>query len=166
MLSLLGIYQYFFVKVPTAAAWVDAKQFPELSTRVYATLENPNVLGEYLGLAIPFLAGFFFASNKFRQKVLLLATVGMLTLCLVLTFSRGAWLGLAVSVFVFALLKEPRLIVLIVILALLAPMFLPPVVMNRIASIGSLEDSSNAYRITIWIAALRMIKDYWLTGVA
>jgi len=165
MLSLLGIYQYFFVKVPTAAAWVDAKQFPELSTRVYATLENPNVLGEYLGLAIPFLAGFFFASNKFRQKVLLLATVGMLTLCLVLTFSRGAWLGLAVSVFVFALLKEPRLIVLIVILALLAPMFLPPVVMNRIASIGSLEDSSNAYRITIWIAALRMIKDYWLTGV-
>jgi len=44
-------------------------------------------------------------------------------------------------------------------------MFLPPVVMNRIASIGSLEDSSNAYRITIWIAALRMIKDYWLTGV-
>jgi len=44
-------------------------------------------------------------------------------------------------------------------------MFLPSVVTNRIASIGSLEDSSNAYRITIWIAALRMIKDYWLSGV-
>ena len=39
------------------------------------------------------------------------------------------------------------------------------VVTNRIDSIGSLEDSSNAYRVTIWIAALRMIKDYWLNGV-
>ena len=164
-LSLLGIYQYFFIKIPTAEAWVDVEQFPELATRVYATLENPNVLGEYLGLSIPLLAGAFLASDRFRHKFILASVVCMLTLCLVLTFSRGAWLGLAISVLIFALLKEPRLLALIVILALLSPMFLPPVVMNRIASIGSLEDSSNAYRITIWIAALRMIKDYWLTGV-
>jgi len=165
ILSLLGIYQYFFIKIPTAAAWVDVKSFPELATRVYATLENPNVLGEYLGLSIPLLAGFFFASARIRHKLFLTVVVCILTLCLGLTFSRGAWLGLAVSVFIFALLKEPRLIVLIIVLAILSPMFLPQVVMNRIASIGSLEESSNAYRITIWKAALRMIKDYWLTGV-
>jgi len=165
ILSLLGIYQYFFVKIPTAAAWVDAKQFPELSTRVYATLENPNVLGEYLGLTIPLLAGYFFASGKFGHKLFLVAVLFMLIVCMVLTFSRGAWLGLAVSVFIYALFKEPRLLALFIILAILSPMFLPSVVMNRIASIGSLEDSSNAYRITIWKAALRMIKDYWLTGV-
>lgn len=165
ILSLLGIYQYFFVKIPTAEAWVDAQQFPELATRVYATLENPNVLGEYLGLSIPLLAGSFWASGKFRHKSLLAAVLGILTVCLILTFSRGAWVGLAVSAFIFALLKEPRLLVLFIILAVLAPMFLPSVVTNRIASIGSLEDSSNAYRITIWIAALRMIKDYWLSGV-
>lgn len=165
ILSFLGIYQYFFVKIPTAQAWVDAQQFPELSTRVYATLENPNVLGEYLGLAIPLLVGFFWASDKFRHKLSLAVVICMLAVCLILTFSRGAWLGLAVSAFIFAMIKEPRLLVLFIILALVAPMFLPPVVINRIASIGSLEDSSNAYRITIWIAALRMIKDYWLTGV-
>ncbi|NLZ54612.1 MAG: O-antigen polymerase, partial [Thermoanaerobacteraceae bacterium] len=165
ILSLLGIYQYFFVRIPTAQAWVDVKQFPELSTRVYATLENPNVLGEYLVLSIPLLAGFFWATGKLRHKSFLAVVLCMLTLCLILTFSRGAWLGLAVSVFIFALIKEPRLLVLFIILAVLSPMFLPSVVTNRIASIGSLEDSSNAYRITIWIAALRMIKDYWLTGV-
>ncbi|MGI5858146.1 MAG: O-antigen ligase family protein [Tepidanaerobacteraceae bacterium] len=165
ILSMIGIYQYFFVKVPTAEAWVDEKQFPELATRVYATLENPNVLGEYLGLAIPLLLALFWSSGKFRQKWLLAVVLGVLTLCLILTFSRGAWVGLAVSVFAFALLKEPRLLVLIVVLAILAPMFLPSVVTNRIASIGSLEDSSNAYRVTIWIAALRMTKDYWLNGV-
>lgn len=165
ILSMLGIYQYFFVKIPTATAWVDANQFPELTTRVYATLENPNVLGEYLGLAIPLLVGFLWASGKFRQKVFLVMVLCILTACLILTFSRGAWLGLAVSAFIFALIKEPRLLVLFIILTIVAPMFLPSVVMNRIASIGSLQDSSNAYRITIWIAALRMIKDYWLTGV-
>ncbi|WP_213974755.1 O-antigen ligase family protein, partial [Tepidanaerobacter acetatoxydans] len=165
LISLLGIYQYFFVKVPTAEAWVDVKQFPELATRVYATLENPNVLGEYLGLAIPLLLGLFWASGKFRQKFLLTIVLGISTLCLVLTFSRGAWLGLAVAVLAFALIKEPKLLILLLILAILAPMFLPSVVTNRIASIGSLEDSSNAYRITIWIAALRMMKNYWLNGV-
>lgn len=168
MLSLLGIYQYFFIKVPTAEAWVDVKQFPELATRVYATLENPNVLGEYLGLSIPLVMGLFWASDKFRQKSLLAAVLGVSALCLILTFSRGAWVGLAVSVFAFALIKEPRILVLILVLALMAPIFLPylpSVVTNRIDSIGSLEDSSNAYRITIWIAALRMIKDYWLNGV-
>lgn len=165
ILSLIGFYQYFFVRIPTAEAWVDVEQFPELATRVYATLENPNVLGEYLGLSIPLLAGFFLASGRFRHKLFLAVVLCILTLCLILTFSRGAWLGLAISVFIFALLKDPRLLVLFIIVAVLSPMFLPSVVTNRIASIGSLEDSSNAYRVTIWIAALRMIKDYWLTGV-
>ena len=39
-------------------------------------------------------------------------------------------------------------------------MFLPSVVGTRIASIGSLEDSSNAFRVSIWIASLQMIRDY------
>lgn len=165
ILSIYGIYQYFFVKIPTAAAWVDVKQFPEIATRVYATLENPNVLGEYLGLVIPLIIGVFWATGKFRQKPLIVLVLAVMTLCLILTFSRGAWVGLAMSVLAFALLKEPRLLVLILALAVISPMFLPSVVTNRIASIGSLEDSSNAFRVTIWIAVLRMIKDYWLTGV-
>ncbi|MGI6424547.1 MAG: O-antigen ligase family protein [Tepidanaerobacteraceae bacterium] len=164
LLSLYGIYQYF-IGIPTAQAWVDVKQFPELATRVYATLENPNVLAEYLGLAIPLALGLFFSPGKIRQKTVLALVLSIMTLCIVLTFSRGAWLGLAISFIVFALIKEPKLLVILVVIAVLAPIFLPPVVTNRIASIGSLEDSSNAYRITIWIAALRMIRDYWLNGV-
>lgn len=164
-ISLMGIYQYFFVKVPTAAAWVDVKQFPELETRVYATLENPNVLGEYLGLTIPIFLGLFFAVDKFRQKVVVLGVLGLSFLCLILTFSRGAWLGLAASVVIFSLLKAPVILILIIAAAAVAPAFLPSVVYERIASIGSLEDSSNLYRLTIWTAALRMFKDYWLTGV-
>ncbi|HHW03882.1 MAG TPA: O-antigen polymerase [Thermoanaerobacterales bacterium] len=165
VVSVYGIYQYFFVKVPTAIAWIDVKQFPELATRVYATLENPNVLAEYLVLVIPVMLGFLWASGRLFQKIFYLAAIGAMTLCLVLTFSRGGWLGLLLALMVFAALKEPRLLILLLALALISPLLMPSVVLNRIASIGSLEDSSNAFRVTIWIAALRMIKDYWLTGI-
>jgi O-antigen ligase len=165
ILSAYGIYQYFFVKVPTAIAWVDVKQFPELATRVYGTLENPNVLAEYLVLVIPVVLGLLWAARRFGQKIFYTVILGFLILCLVLTFSRGGWLGLALAVIVFAALKEPRLLILLMALALISPLFMPSVVANRVASIGSLEDSSNAFRVTIWIAALRMMKDYWLTGV-
>lgn len=165
VVSLIGIYQYFFIKAPTAIAWVDVTQFPELSTRVYATMENPNVLAEYLSLIIPIILGLIWITRKPVIKLSLFIAASIITLCLILTFSRGAWVGFALAVMVFAVLKEPRLIFVFMIIALISPAFLPPVVMARIASIGSLEDSSNAFRISIWIAALRMIKDYWLTGV-
>jgi len=165
LLSAYGIYQYFFVKVPTAMAWVDIEQFPELATRVYATLENPNVLAEYLVLVIPVTLGALWTTGKFARKAIYAGLTGALILCLVLTFSRGAWLGLVLALVVFAILKEPRLFILFMVLALIFPLFMPTVVLDRIASIGSMEDSSNAFRVTIWIAAFRMIKDYWLTGI-
>ncbi|MCR4431781.1 MAG: O-antigen ligase family protein [Tepidanaerobacteraceae bacterium] len=164
LLSAYGIYQYFFIKVPTAIAWVDVKQFPELATRVYATLENPNVLAEYLALAIPMALGMLFAGEKLGRKLLFSAITGVLAICLVLTFSRGAWLGLVLALLVFAAIKEPRLLIWLILLGFVSPLFMPSVVVNRIASIGSLEDSSNAFRVTIWIAAIRMIKDYWIAG--
>ncbi len=165
IVALYGIYQYFFVKIPTAIAWIDVNQFPELSTRVYSTLENPNVLAEYLVFAIPIVLALLWSAKKYLQKVVYIGILAVLTICLVLTYSRGGWLGLVLAVIVFAALKDRKFFIVIILIALLSPMFLPSVVETRIASIGSLEDSSNAFRVSIWIASARMIKDYWLTGV-
>jgi O-antigen ligase len=165
VVSLYGIYQYFFAKVSTAMAWVDIEQFPELKTRVYATLENPNVLAEYLGLIIPVLIALIFATKKPCKKAIISICLIPMLLCFLLTFSRGAWLGLAFALVLFAALKEKRLLIILIIVAIISPLFLPEVMVDRIQSIGSLEDSSNTFRITIWIATIRMIKDYWLTGV-
>ena len=46
MIALYAIYQYV-VGVEMDAAWVDAESF-DITTRAYATFNNPNVLGEYL----------------------------------------------------------------------------------------------------------------------
>lgn len=165
LLSIYGIYHYFFVKAPTARAWVDIERFPELATRVYATLDNPNVLAGYLVLVIPVALGLLWAHPGYSRKVVYLALTGVLTLCMILTFSRGGWLGLVMALLIFAALKEPRLFILLLLLAFISPFFMPPVVADRIASIGSLEDTSNAFRVTIWVAVLRMITDFWLTGI-
>jgi O-antigen ligase len=163
IVALYGIYQYF-IKIPTANAWVDISQFPEL-TRVYSTMENPNVLAEYLVFAIPIVLALLTSSKRNLGKAFYLATLLVLTVCLVMTSSRGGWLGLVLSVVVYAALKEKKLFIVILVIALLSPIFLPSVVGTRVASIGSIEDSSNAFRVSIWIASTRMLRDYWLTGV-
>lgn len=168
LVALYGIYQYFFIKVSTSISWVDVSQFPELRTRVYSTLENPNVLAEYLVLVLPLAIALWWIAKRYSQRVIITGIAGILFLCLILTFSRGAWIGMAFAAFVFAVLKVPGLAAFLVLLGIMSPAllpFLPPVVANRIASIGSLEDSSNAYRISIWIATLRIIRDYWFTGI-
>ena len=87
-------------------------------------------------------------------------------LCFLLTFfQRGAWLGLAFALVLFAALKEKRLLIILIIVAIISPLFYQEVMVDRIQSIGSLEDSSNTFSITIWIATIRMIKRLWLTGV-
>jgi len=48
----VGVGQYVF-GVTGAAAWVDSDMFSSITTRVYSTLQNPNVLAEYLLLTIP-----------------------------------------------------------------------------------------------------------------
>ncbi|MCG0275302.1 MAG: O-antigen ligase family protein [Thermosediminibacteraceae bacterium] len=164
-ISFYGIYQFFFVRIPTAAAWVDTKLFPKISMRVYATLENPNVLAEYLVFVIPIVIAFILTSKKIERKAVFSGLLGVILTCLIMTMSRGGWLGLALAIVIFAAVAERRLFIVLVLIALISPLFLPSVIIDRIASIGSLQDSSNAYRITIWIATLRMLKDYWLTGL-
>ncbi len=40
----------------TSNAWIDEEMFEDATMRVYSTLGNPNVLGEYLLLVLPVAA--------------------------------------------------------------------------------------------------------------
>ena len=88
--------------------------------------------------------------------------------CLILTWSRGAWLGLIVA-FVFLLFMWHRRSVWLVfggVLALpLASFVLPTSILNRFMSIGNLADTSTAYRVNIWRGAVRMIRDHLFFGI-
>ena len=146
-------------------SWIDTNMFSDNQIRVYSTLENPNVLGEYLLFVIPLaLAGVYYFRNwMYKFFSFGIAMVALVTM--ILTLSRGAWLGLVVVAVLYTLIKDRRLIWLGLLLVLLAPIFLPPSIVERFMSIGDLSDTSSSYRLNILLASWNMLQDFWPIGI-
>lgn len=98
--ALYGLYQYKFGDL-YSQAWLDSEMFEDIKMRVYSTLENPNVYGEYLLLVIPIIFALMWTEKGWLKKLFLLCFLGITVLALLLTFSRGCWLGI---IFAFAIL--------------------------------------------------------------
>ena len=160
-----GICQYLFGWGYQSAAWVDSDMFSSITFRVPSTLDNPNMLGQYLILTIPLGGAKLLSSKDWWSRLFYLGCCGLMVICMVLTFSRGAWLGLLFAGAVFFILWNPRFMLLIPFALVALYFVLPDTVINRFTSIGDLGDNSTSYRVYIWMGTLAMLKDYWLCGV-
>jgi len=85
--------------------------------------------------------------------------------CLVLTYSRGCYIGILVAAAVFLVLLDRRFIILGVFGVMALPFVLPDTIIQRFMSIGNMNDSSTSYRVNIWLGTISMLKDYWLSGI-
>ncbi|HHY36229.1 MAG TPA: hypothetical protein GX518_00925 [Firmicutes bacterium] len=166
LVSLYGIYGYY-IGMPGESGWVDAEMHPELTTRAYSTFGNPNVLAEYLVFVLPFSIGLAWYHRDWGQRLLYGGATALQVLCLILTMSRSGWLAFAAGVAVFAILLDRRLLLVGLGLGLLSlPVLLKSdVLLQRLLSIFSLKDSSNAHRLMVWQETLVMIRSFWATGV-
>ncbi len=162
--ALYGIYQHIF-GFDGGTTWTDTEMFEDIATRVVSTFGNPNVLGEYLLLLIPVCAGYILSEKKFYNKGAFLVITGLLSLCMVFTYSRGNWIGLLVAMALFFMFYDRRVVWLGVIAVLFLPVFLPETIINRFMSVGNTSDSSTSYRVNIWMGTVAMLKDYWISGV-
>ena len=159
----VGVFQFLTNKKDMT--WVDKDLFSGLGLRVYSTFANPNVYGAYLLLAIPCAAAMALYAKNIIFKLLAAAAAVLLTVNLMLSYSRGCYLALAVAALVFVLLTEKRLVVLFSAGLVVLPFILPPTVINRLLSITNLSDSSTEFRLYIWQGTLKMLKTFWLSGV-
>jgi O-antigen ligase len=84
---------------------------------------------------------------------------------LVVTESRGAWIGLAFGLFLATINNWKKMLVVVGIigLTLLTVTVVSPGLLNRVSSIFSLE--ANIDRVYIWQGAWRMFMDHPLLGV-
>lgn len=164
LVSLYGIYQNFYGN-NLGHAWLDEEMFSDITVRVYSTLENPNVLGEYLILLIPICGAMIYGSQRLLARFYYFSVMCCAGLCLIFTQSRGCWVGLILAAVVFAFLVDKKLVALGIIALMFAPMILPDSIMNRFLSIGNLSDSSTSYRVNIWHGSIAIIKDYWWMGI-
>ena len=160
IVALYGIYQFVAGTIVTTS-WVDANMLDEIQTRIYSTLENPNVLGEYLLLVIPVCISLFFANKNWFAKICIAVMACIMLVCLALTYSRGCYLGILVAAAIFAVLLNIRFILLLIAGVISLPFVLPQSIMSRFTSIGNMSDSSTKYRLSIWTSSWEVIKDYW-----
>lgn len=150
--------------ISMGGTWVDVEQFGEITTRAMGTLGNPNVLAEYLVLVTIMACVLFLIDGSIKNKLIYAVSIGVMLVGLGLTYSRGGYLAFVFAVFIFLILIDKRLVVLFGIGAAGAVISMPSMILRRLSSITNLKDSSNTYRISIWIGTLDLIRNHWLNG--
>ena len=163
--ALYGIYQYVFRAGYQSSAWVDSDMFSEITFRVPSTFGNPNMLGQYFILTIPLAGACLLGAKNWTERAIWLVCCGLMAICMLMTFSRGAWLGLLFAGAVFFLLLRPRLMMLAPVLLVVLYFTLPDSIISRFTSIGDLGDASTSYRVFIWMGTIAMLKHYWFSGI-
>lgn len=164
VVSAYGFFQFMFPE-KFRNVWTDTDMFSTVAFRVYSTLENPNVLGEYFLLVIPLGCAVALTAEGKQKRLAALAAVAVMGVCLILTYSRGCYLGLLFAAAVFLVLLDSRFLVVGIVAIALCPLYLPDSVISRFTSIGNMDDTSTSYRVYIWLGTLAMLKDYWFCGV-
>ena len=159
-----GFFQYIFGIDTSEMKWVDGEAFPELSKRVFSTLENPNILAAYLDIVVCVLLGLFGTLKEKRIRILL--GVGMiLTLaCVAMTYARGACLTIAVIMAVYGILKDKRILAAVAVLVA-GFLLLNPVLFERMSTMFTVVDTSSEMRIAMWESTIQMILDHPLFGI-
>lgn len=170
-ISVYGLIQYVWQKSVAADMneWVDGKMFSFISGRAIATLENPNMLSVYLITVLPiaFMTLVVLAKN-FRERLLAFVGLSVTAMCLIFTWSRGAWLGMILSMMVFIIIWSRRSIYAFILGVLSLPFLsyiVPANIWARFTSIGNLADSSSNYRIGILKSAVKFLPDFLLNGI-
>lgn len=158
LIAIYGLLQPFLgVQMP--AGWVDAGESARF--RAFSIVQSPNVLGSYMALLIPLGIGLFFFEQKRRWKVFWLISVLILTMCLLATLSRGAWLAFAAAIVFFSLLIDRRMLIVVLVAGILVTTMVPQV-SERITYLFSptyMEKSAEDGRIARWGGALDQVRN-------
>lgn len=167
IVAVIGIGQYLF-GVFHSGNWVDVRLFADIRGRVTSVFDNPNILGMYLCLIFPFALYAQIRSQKKNERFLCRICIGAILLCILFTWSRGAWLAALITGLLFALFTSKKTI-RVLFFCLLAipfmPMILPKTVLKRFLSIGNLTDSSLQYRLYTWKGSARILKENFWGGI-
>ena len=180
LVSAVGLRQWFF-GADALATWVDVDSSLAGTTRVYSYLGNPNLLAGYLIPAVFLSLAAIFVWKHWVAKALAVTMVVVNTACLILTFSRGGWLGFVAGGFIFVILlvhwvsiRLPqfwRLWTLPIVVGgtfgglVLAVVSLPALQERFLSIFAGHEDNSNSFRIYVWRAVIEMIQARPVLGI-
>lgn len=94
-----------------------------------------------------------------------IVAVAMLLGALLLTFTRGAWLGAIAAAAILLALHDARWLVSVPLVAALLFGFVPSAVQWRMRAVFSAEDRTSRERLLMAASGLRIVRDHPLVGV-
>lgn len=197
--ALVGVYQFLFRVGPQG--FVLFGRF----MRAYGHFAQPNPFAGYLGLGIPLAYALTLeglqvwpqlaaqARSGLRQALVrawqyasALAALGIMSAAMLMSWSRGAWVGLAAALVVVTVVRSRRALALAVALGLVlsyvllvgGARYLPPALVQRVSDflpyVGGVDvrsvqvtDANFAVveRMAHWLAAVGMFSDHLWLGV-
>lgn len=132
--------------------------------RVFSFFENPNSFANVLVLFAPLMLTMGLdKKHKVRSAFFLLAFL-LSVLALIMTYSRGGWLAIALSMFTLILLVKPEYAPLLIVVGCAALPILPDTILNRIITIFT-GDSSIDTRMYLYDGAFGAIASSPVFGV-
>lgn len=161
---LYGYYQFIFGIDVTNKLWVDGDKFPELKTRVFSTLQNPNILAGYLTVIMFMVFGVLCKIKQKSGRIWLTLFFIVLGSCLAMTYSRGAWFSVLVILSIYGLVKN-RLILLPMVLAVVCAGLFDHSLAERFLSVFNAADTSSHMRLGIWESTMAMIAEHPFLGI-
>lgn len=165
VVSVIGIIEYFIGK--PATIWQDMSQFEYIKGRVISTFDNPNILGEFLLIAIPFSLIVSIVSDSKTEKLASFTAFILDVSCLILTWSRGAWLSFAISIVILLVFINKKWITALILLippAGVLAAYTETGILKRFISIFTFNDTSAKYRLGIFESTIHLISKYGLFG--
>lgn len=155
-LSILGFIQ--FILLPDFSVLDQSLGWDPHKNRLASTFFDPNFAGGYL-VGILFLLIFY---KKNYSKSYLIYFLIILS-AILLTFSRSSWGMLAISVLIYGLIKNPKIIIISLVIGFLA-YFAVPRIQTRFAGITDPADSAS-FRLISWKNTLEIAQDNLVFGV-
>jgi putative inorganic carbon (HCO3(-)) transporter len=161
------------------ARWADPNSVADGTIRVYGPLENPNLLAGYLIPILPIALVALLRWRTWPQRLFAAASLLTGTAALFLSYSRGGWLGMLAAlgaVVLLLVLRQTRqwptlwrrLFPLLLVSAAIAALVvavtqIEPLRIRVMSLVAGRQDSSNNFRINVWLAAIEMVQDRpWL----
>lgn len=173
--SAYGVQQWY-LGAPELATWTDPTSETAGITRVYSFLGNPNLFAGYLMPALPLGAIAAIHWRNWGMKALGILTAILGAFCITQSQSRGGLIGIAAESFTLVMLlvywwgkRLPSWTLPSVFGgtagAIALGTILVPTLRKRVGSIFGTEDSSNAFRVNVWMSVLNMIKAKPILGI-
>ena len=156
------------------ARWADPNSVADGTIRVYGPLENPNLLAGYLIPILPIALVALLRWRSWPQRLFAATALLLGAIALFLSYSRGGWLGMLAALGALGLLLVLRqtrqwpplwrrlfpllLLVGAVAVLVVAVTQVEPLRIRVLSLVAGREDSSNNFRINVWLAAIDMIQ--------